>query len=124
MKIQQNIGVVCVKQGLYSDAITAFEHIMDQEANFRTGFNLILCYFALGDKDKMKRTFQKLLTVDQHHNDEDKYIASNVSFSVFYLFACCMSANICDIRKYVLKKLCNYPYIFYFSICDKFSLLQ
>lgn len=79
MKIQQNIGVVCVKQGLYNDAITAFEHIMDQEANFRTGFNLILCYFALGDRDKMRRTFQKLLKVDQHHEDEDKYMASSVS---------------------------------------------
>jgi len=28
-----------------------------------TGFNLMLCYFARGDKDKMKRHFIKLLSI-------------------------------------------------------------
>ncbi len=74
--IMQNIGIAFVKMGQYGDAITSFEHIMGDEPNFVTGFNLILCYFALGDQDKMKKTFQKLLTVDLKIDDEDKYMAS------------------------------------------------
>ena len=80
----QNIGIVFVKMGQYSDAITSFEHIMGEEPDFKTGFNLILCYYALGDREKMKRAFQKLLTVDLKIDDEDKYISSNVSI----LFVC------------------------------------
>lgn len=74
----QNIGIVFVKMGQYSDAITSFEHIMSEAPSFKTGFNLILCYFALGDRDKMKRAFQKLLTVDLKIDDEDKYLPHGV----------------------------------------------
>ena len=74
----QNVGITFVKLNQYTDAITSFEHIMAEEPKFVTGFNLILCYFALGDRDKMKRTFQKLLTVDLKLDDEDRYISSNV----------------------------------------------
>ncbi|XP_064596903.1 intraflagellar transport protein 88 homolog isoform X2 [Liolophura sinensis] len=74
-KIMQNIGIVFVKMGQYNDAITSFEHIMSETPTFKTGFNLILCYFALGDREKMKRAFMKLLTVDLRMDDEDKYLA-------------------------------------------------
>ena len=40
---------------------------------FLAGFNLLLCYYALGDKDKMKKAFQKLLTASLGVDDEDKY---------------------------------------------------
>lgn len=76
----QNIGITFVKMGQYSDAITSFEHIMMEDGCFRSGFNLILCYFALGDREKMKRTFQKVLTVDLKVDDDDKYTSSTVSF--------------------------------------------
>ena len=36
-KILQNIGVVFVKMGQYADAITSFEHIMEEQADFTTG---------------------------------------------------------------------------------------
>ncbi|XP_076445636.1 intraflagellar transport protein 88 homolog [Babylonia areolata] len=74
MKIMQNIGMVFVKMGQYSDAITSFEHIMSESPNFKTGFNLLLCYFSLGDRSKMQSAFQKLLTVDLKTGDEDKYL--------------------------------------------------
>ncbi|KAK7108171.1 intraflagellar transport protein 88 homolog [Littorina saxatilis] len=74
-KIMQNIGIVFVKMGQYTDAITSFEHIMSEGPNFKTGFNLILCYYALGDQSKMRAGFQKLLTVDLKIEDEEKYIA-------------------------------------------------
>lgn len=74
-KIMQNIGITFVKIGQYNDAITSFEHIMSESPNFKTGFNLILCYFALGDREKMRDGFAKLLTVDLKVDDEDKYLA-------------------------------------------------
>ena len=83
-KIMQNIGIVFVKMGQYNDAITSFEHIMSEAPSFKTGFNLILCYFALGDREKMKRAFQKLLTVDLKVDDEDKYLTHSVSILYKY----------------------------------------
>ncbi|BFZ25395.1 hypothetical protein BsWGS_28434 [Bradybaena similaris] len=74
-KIMQNIGITFVKMGQYSDAITSFEHIMSEAANFKTGFNLILCYSAMGDRDKMRSGFAKLLTVELNVDDDDKYLA-------------------------------------------------
>lgn len=79
----QNVGIVFVKMGQYNDAITSFEHIMQEAPNFKTGFNLILCYFALGDREKMKRGFQKLLTVDLRIDDEDKYLPHGVTYQYF-----------------------------------------
>ena len=50
IRIMQNIGIAFVKLGQYNDAITSFEHIMVEEPAFVTGFNLILCYFAMGER--------------------------------------------------------------------------
>lgn len=83
LKIMSNIGIVFTKMGQYNDAITSFEHIMQDEADFKTGFNLILCYFALGDREKMKRAFQKLLTVDLKIDDEEKYTTTTVMWNFF-----------------------------------------
>ncbi|XP_029458377.1 intraflagellar transport protein 88 homolog [Rhinatrema bivittatum] len=77
IKIMQNIGVAFVKTGQYSDAINSFEHIMSESPNVKAGFNLILCYFAIGDREKMKKAFQKLISVPLGLDDDDKYISSN-----------------------------------------------
>ena len=37
LRILQNIGIVFVKMGQYADAITSFEHIMEEKADFKTG---------------------------------------------------------------------------------------
>lgn len=79
IKIMQNIGLVFVRMGQYTDAITSFEHIMSESPNVKTGFNLILCYYAIGDRERMKKAFQKLISVPLGIDDEDKYIPSNVS---------------------------------------------
>ena len=85
IKIMQNIGVSFVKMGQFSDAVTSFEHIMAEKASFQTGFNLLLCYYALGDKEKMKKTFQKLLTVSLGFDDEDKYTLTGVRIRFIYI---------------------------------------
>lgn len=74
IKILQNIGVVFVRMGQYSEAITSFQHIMSECPNIKAGYNLILCYFAIGDRDRMKAAFQKLISVPLNIDDEDKYI--------------------------------------------------
>ncbi|CAB1328871.1 unnamed protein product [Coregonus sp. 'balchen'] len=77
IKIMQNIGVVFIRMGQYSDAITSFEHIMSESPNIKTGFNLILCYYAIGDRERMKKAFQKLICVPLGIDEEDKYIPPN-----------------------------------------------
>ncbi|KAG8524695.1 Intraflagellar transport protein 88, partial [Galemys pyrenaicus] len=75
IKIMQNIGVTFIKTGQYSDAINSFEHIMSMAPNLKAGFNLILSYFAVGDREKMKKAFQKLIAVPLEIDDDDKYIS-------------------------------------------------
>ena len=77
IKIMQNIGAVFVKMAQYNDAVTSYEHIMSEKPDFQSGLNLILCYFALGDKEKMTKSFNKLLTVNLGLDDEDKYTANS-----------------------------------------------
>ncbi|XP_065906422.1 intraflagellar transport protein 88 homolog [Dysidea avara] len=74
LKILQNIGAVFVRMGQYSDAMTSYEHIMSEKPSVKAAFNLILCYHAIGDQEKLKRGFQRLLKVQQNgEDDEDRY---------------------------------------------------
>uniref|UniRef100_A0A4X1U369 Intraflagellar transport protein 88 homolog n=1 Tax=Sus scrofa TaxID=9823 RepID=A0A4X1U369_PIG len=75
IKIMQNIGVTFIKTGQYSDAVNSFEHIMSTAPNLKAGFNLILSYFALGDREKMKKAFQKLIAVALEIDEDDKYVS-------------------------------------------------
>ena len=46
---------------------------MDSTPEFPAAFNLLICYYALGDPDLMRRGFQRLLQVPLpvHEDDED-----------------------------------------------------
>ncbi|RKO97954.1 TPR-like protein, partial [Caulochytrium protostelioides] len=74
--ICRNIGIACIKIGQFQEAVTTFESIFSSTAASRSdpdapgtatlsdakaGFNLILCYFALGDKENLKHTFYRLI---------------------------------------------------------------
>jgi len=59
--ISSNIGKALLKLGQYREAIAIFETIMSSSPNNETGFNLLVCYFALGDKHNMKRSFCSLI---------------------------------------------------------------
>ena len=48
-RIFRNIGNTFVRLGQFRDAIESFEIIMGGHPDVLTGFNLILCYYALGD---------------------------------------------------------------------------
>lgn len=73
-----NIGLVFVKMGQYSEACTSFEYIMQEQPNFQTGLDLVTAYYALGDKEKMKKGYIKLLNTGLDVDDDDKYTASAV----------------------------------------------
>lgn len=62
-RILRNIGNAFYRLGQFGDAVQSYETIMGGHPDCVTGFNLILCYFALGDAEKMRRGFQKLTAV-------------------------------------------------------------
>lgn len=78
IKILNNIGVAFVKLGKYDDAMSTFEHCMEEKPEFRTAMNLIMCAFTLEDREKSKEAFQKLLEIPLEIEDDDRYISHNV----------------------------------------------
>eukprot|EP00698_Gefionella_okellyi_P020039 TRINITY_DN6238_c0_g1_i1.p1 TRINITY_DN6238_c0_g1~~TRINITY_DN6238_c0_g1_i1.p1 ORF type:complete len:772 (-),score=174.54 TRINITY_DN6238_c0_g1_i1:15-2330(-) len=70
-RIMRNIGNAFVRLGMFADAIGSYEGIMDTLPDYRTGFNLIICYFALGHADSMKKGFMRILSIPQYYELED-----------------------------------------------------
>lgn len=62
-RIFRNIGNAFVKLGQFQDAIESYETIMNGSPDIQTAFNLMLCLYARGDKDKMKKHFIKMLSI-------------------------------------------------------------
>jgi intraflagellar transport protein 88 len=100
LKILANIGIASIKVSKFQDAVSSFESIMEDGPSFFAGnlllnihgkgFNLILCYFALGEKEKMKNGFRKMLgiqlqTIDnfdeQHQAGQDEPIQDHAVFT-------------------------------------------
>jgi intraflagellar transport protein 88 len=54
---------------------------MEGSPDFQIGYNLILCYYALGDTEKMKKGFIKLLSIEipgeEEEEDEDPNYAND-----------------------------------------------
>eukprot|EP00730_Choanoeca_flexa_P000004 TRINITY_DN10001_c0_g1_i2.p1 TRINITY_DN10001_c0_g1~~TRINITY_DN10001_c0_g1_i2.p1 ORF type:complete len:846 (+),score=200.15 TRINITY_DN10001_c0_g1_i2:326-2539(+) len=88
-KILKNIGHCFIKMGQYADAVKTYEHVLEQTpvrdvdgmeqrepgTDYETAFNCILCYFALGERDKMKRGFVRMLSLSLLSDpDGDKYL--------------------------------------------------
>jgi len=75
-KIMRNIGNAFVRLGQFQDAIASYDQIMDGSADLQTGFNLVLCYYAAGEKERMKKAFSRLLSVRELGlEDEDALTA-------------------------------------------------
>lgn len=45
------------------DAIGQYDTIMQGNPDHQTGFNLVLCYYALEDGPSMKKAFQRLAAI-------------------------------------------------------------
>ncbi|EDV31694.2 uncharacterized protein Dana_GF14426 [Drosophila ananassae] len=71
LKITENIGVLFVRMGSYSDAASSFEFIMSERGDIKSGIHLVLCYYALGDVEKIKTAFRSLCDVQAGETETD-----------------------------------------------------
>jgi len=60
-KIMTNIGSSWIRLGQFSEAITTFESIEDGFRDEKVVFNLLMCFYAIGETNKMRRAFGELL---------------------------------------------------------------
>lgn len=58
----KNIGHAFVRLGQYQDAMQSYDTVMEGAPDVVTGYNLVVCFHALGDKEKMKKSFTRLLS--------------------------------------------------------------
>ena len=70
IKILKNIGHAFVKLGQFQEAVDTYENIMEAQPDHHTGFNLIVGYYGLGDYEKMKKWFSKMLTIEMPGTEE------------------------------------------------------
>lgn len=66
-KIMRSIGNCLLKSGQFPDAVQHFESIMEMQPDPYAGLNLVICYYALGDFDKMKKSFSQLISIHQYN---------------------------------------------------------
>ncbi|XP_052837755.1 intraflagellar transport protein 88 homolog [Drosophila gunungcola] len=78
LKIRENIGVLFVRMGSYSEAASSFEFIMSERADIKSGIHLILCYYAVGDVEKIKLAFRSLCDVQAGETETDLGSESNI----------------------------------------------
>jgi len=70
-RILRNISIAFIRLGQFQDAIQNFEQIIESGvADFQSGFNLILCYYAHMHKEKMKKGFASLIELRQPQMDD------------------------------------------------------
>jgi intraflagellar transport protein 88 len=62
--------------GQYTDAASNYEIIFKEKPEVKVGFNLLLCYYAMSDRDKMKQCFSDLLRIPINVPDDDYYQAN------------------------------------------------
>ena len=72
MKIKKNVALAYVKQKKFGKAIEVYEDVMNETPDFDVGFNLIVCLYALSEKDKMRTWFERLLMIDIPGIDEEE----------------------------------------------------
>jgi len=72
LKIKRNVALALVKQKRFGKAIEVYEDIMNDTADFDVGFNLIVCLYALGEREKMRTWFERLLMIDIPGTDEEE----------------------------------------------------
>jgi len=79
-KIMRNIAICFIKTGHFEDAVENLAAVMEGAPDFQSGLNLVICHFALGDADEMRKSFSKLvdIRVRGKAGDEDDFDHSAV----------------------------------------------
>lgn len=78
LKITHNIGILFVRMGQYVDAASSFEFIMTERADIRSGIHSILCYYAMGDVEKIKGAFRNLCDIQANEGENDLEMENNM----------------------------------------------
>lgn len=61
--IARNIGNTFVKLGKYQEAISHYKLVVKDSTDMRTAFNLLLCYYAQGERENVQDGFRSLMRV-------------------------------------------------------------
>ena len=72
LKIKKNVALALVKMKEFGRAIEIYEDIMNDTPDFDVGFNLIVCLYALGEKEKMRTWFERLLMIEIPGTEEEE----------------------------------------------------
>lgn len=71
-KILKNLGHSYVQQNDLGNAINTYEEIIAKATpDFESAFNLIVCYYTKGDKDKMQNQFFNLVGIELYGDKEE-----------------------------------------------------
>lgn len=74
-KIRENIAVTHIITGQYVEATQAYESIVQERPNYRSCFNLFLCYYTLGQRDKARTAFSELLKIPFVKSEDESVIS-------------------------------------------------
>jgi intraflagellar transport protein 88 len=85
-KVRENIAATHILMNQYAEAAQAYESIMQERPNYRSGLNLLLCYHTLGQRDKTRKAFTDLLKIPFLSSDEDYQPSVKTIKLVIYLF--------------------------------------
>ena len=66
----RNIGLSFVRMGQYQDALQAFSTVMENVPDHQTGYNLVICAYALGNVEGMRQAFVSLLDIPGFEDDK------------------------------------------------------
>ena len=69
-KIMRNIACAFSRMGQYVDAARTFQDVMATEPDLVSGFNLVVCHYAVGDVDAMLNAFRELLALRAYEPEE------------------------------------------------------
>lgn len=72
LRIKRNVALALVKQKRFGKAIEVYEDIMNDTADHDVGFHLIVCLYALGEREKMRTWFERLLMIEIPGTDEEE----------------------------------------------------
>ena len=73
-KIMKNLGHSYIQQKEFMEAIPIYEEIMDKSPDFESAFNLLVCYYTKGDKEKMTQQFCEIVGIETYGGGEDDLI--------------------------------------------------
>ncbi|KAI9223464.1 hypothetical protein BC828DRAFT_375863 [Blastocladiella britannica] len=62
-KVMHNLSSALMRAGHVGDAVTALETILETKPDHKAAFHLVLCAYALGDREKMRRAFGRLVAI-------------------------------------------------------------